>query len=79
MDMAGNVWEWTRSLFKPYPYQAEDGRENLGVPDSELRVARGGSFLFSAVSLRAAYRDRFFPGSRYNNLGFRVVFSRLRP
>ncbi|MBU0511116.1 MAG: SUMF1/EgtB/PvdO family nonheme iron enzyme, partial [Chloroflexi bacterium] len=27
-DMAGHVWEWTHSLFKDYPYVAEDGRED---------------------------------------------------
>jgi serine/threonine-protein kinase len=40
--MAGNVWEWTSSLFDYYPYDAADGREN---PDSaDDRIARGGSW-----------------------------------
>lgn len=28
-DMVGNVWEWTTSIFKPYPYQARTERDNL--------------------------------------------------
>jgi formylglycine-generating enzyme required for sulfatase activity len=70
-DQAGNVWEWTASLYRPYPWapQAEDS-ENAGE-----RVLRGGSFNFDLRSVRAAYRDRSYPGYYFGNYGFRVVAS----
>ena len=43
-DMAGNVWEWTSSQYKDYPFDANDGRENLTDYEAP-RVLRGGSFL----------------------------------
>jgi formylglycine-generating enzyme required for sulfatase activity/glutaredoxin len=41
-DMLGQVWEWTNSIFKPYPYQANDGREDRYSPLP--RVLRGGNW-----------------------------------
>ena len=38
VDMAGNVWEWVSSLYKSYPYDAEDGREDLAIADSRVAV-----------------------------------------
>jgi formylglycine-generating enzyme required for sulfatase activity len=72
-DMAGNVWEWTRSLFKEYPYETEDGREDLGAEGS--RVLRGGAFSIHTADVRCAYRRGLSPDLRYNDVGFRVVVS----
>lgn len=80
-DMAGNVWEWTISLWGPdigkpqysYPYQFKDGREKLDAPDNVLRVARGGSFVNDARFVRCASRNGFDPRARYDDVGFRVV------
>jgi len=83
LDMAGNVWEWTSSLWgkdwgKPdfkYPYRPDDGRENLEAGDEVLRVLRGGSWISSRLSARCSYRGRSIPYSRYGSFGFRVVVS----
>ena len=73
LDTAGNVWEWTRSLWKYYPYDAADGREDL---DSEGgRVARGGSFNSDRRSARCASRYGTYPDGGNLSLGFRVVVS----
>jgi formylglycine-generating enzyme required for sulfatase activity len=53
-DMAGNLGEWTSSLFKPYPYIGTDGREQGESTDN--RVMRGGSVSADATYARAARR-----------------------
>jgi formylglycine-generating enzyme required for sulfatase activity/uncharacterized caspase-like protein len=70
-DMAGNVWEWTQSLGKGYPYDATDGREDLKAKGS--RVLRGGAFLNEAGNVRCAYRDWSDPSYCSANWGFRVM------
>ncbi len=72
-DMAGNVWEWTSSLYKDYPYNANDGRED--VSSSGNRVRRGGSFFNTENYARAASRDISTPDSTKYYLGFRCVWS----
>jgi formylglycine-generating enzyme required for sulfatase activity len=67
-DMAGNVAEWTTSIFKPYPSEATDGRED---PASlSRRVLRGGAFDDNATTVRAAFRLRYSPVSVLTNVGF---------
>jgi formylglycine-generating enzyme required for sulfatase activity len=74
-DMAGNVWDWTGSLFEPYPYEADDGREDMD--DSGLRVMRGGAFYYGdRKSVRCAGRDKTWMVAstfRDNDVGFRLV------
>ena len=71
LDMAGNVWEWTSSLYRPYPYRATDGREEATTRGS--RVARGGSYNHDLRQIRCAARDGIAAGVRDVYLGFRVV------
>jgi len=77
LDMAGNVWEWTWSLYRGYPYRADDGREDPASPDS--RVLRGGAFFNSEDSVRCAVRNYYIPPLRLTNLGFRIVVSPISP
>jgi formylglycine-generating enzyme required for sulfatase activity len=85
-DLAGNVWEWTRSLWgqdlgRPdfgYPYDPEDqDREDRAsdAPDPRLRVLRGGAFSNYQDYCRAAARFRINPHLRVVNVGFRLVWS----
>ena len=70
-DIAGNVWEWTSSLYKSYPYKVDDGREDAA--DAGRRVVRGGSFDYGVGLVRCACRSHDSPGSRLDDLGFRVM------
>jgi formylglycine-generating enzyme required for sulfatase activity len=82
-EMAGNVWEWTRSLWgkeveKPewgYPYAPQDGREDLDASSEVARVLRGGAFVSDPGLVRCACRSRGYPVSRVDFVGFRVVLS----
>jgi formylglycine-generating enzyme required for sulfatase activity len=68
--MAGNVYEWCRSLYKPYPYDPTDGREDLTAVGD--RVLRGGAFYGNGDDARAASRHPDHPVGRYFGFGFRV-------
>ncbi len=80
LDMAGNVWEWTASLwgslargYYRYPYDPDDGREAADAPDQVLRIVRGGSFRDSPGQIRCAFRDWRYPFYRSEAIGFRVA------
>ena len=70
-DMSGNVWEWCSSLYKSYPYKADDGRENLTGTGSY--VLRGGSWACYAQYCRVANRDYDISTYRDSCYGFRIV------
>jgi formylglycine-generating enzyme required for sulfatase activity len=74
-ELSGNVLEWTRSAFKPYPYSPSDGREDMEASAKILRVLRGCSFFDDSRYARCAYRDGYEPVRRDLALGYRVVLS----
>jgi formylglycine-generating enzyme required for sulfatase activity len=73
LDMAGNVWEWTASLDLPYPYAADDGREDPRA--AGRRILRGGCYANPHGFARCACRFRLLPTVRNPFLGFRLARS----
>jgi len=82
LDMAGNVYEWVTTrlgqigVVEPkyrYPYNAEDGREDLDVDD--IRLVKGGAWNFDKSCVRCSGRDWDYPVIFDQNTGFRVVIS----
>jgi len=82
-DMAGNVLEWTNSLWggdssRPqyaYPYVPADGRENVDASGAIRRVLRGGSWGDRSGTLRGTFRSRNIPEHRDHYIGMRLVLS----
>ncbi len=69
-DMIGNVWEWTDSLYRPYPFKAAD---DPSADAADHRTMRGASWLDDRKDARAAFR--FFNRAENNGdlIGFRLV------
>jgi len=70
-DMHGNVFEWTRTTYRPYPYRADDGRDR--AEPQGLKVARGGSWRDRPKRCTSSFRLAYQPYQRVYNVGFRVV------
>jgi formylglycine-generating enzyme required for sulfatase activity len=74
-DMTGNVWEWTSSLYQPYPYNATDGRER--EISTEHHVIRGGSWNSRTKQARTAIRGNLplVPDFANGFIGFRLALA----
>lgn len=72
VDMLGNVYEWTSSLARPYPYVVNDGRED-STDTTNDRVMRGGSWFQGRTVIRASLRVPQRPDAVNNVSGFRCA------
>lgn len=70
-DMHGNVWEWTRSAHRPYPYRDDDGRNETA--ENDCCVVRGGSWYDRPERCRSGYRLSYPAWQKVYNVGFRVI------
>jgi len=74
-ELLGNVWEWTASIFAPYPgFQAwpYDGYSQAWF-DGLHRVLRGGSWATRSFALRPSFRNWYLPETRQILAGFRCA------
>ena len=70
-DMHGNVAEWTRTTYQPYPLKGDSQRTDQ--TRSARKVVRGGSWVDTPKRCRSAFRLPYRPWQRVHNVGFRVV------
>jgi len=70
-DMIGNVCEWTRSSYAPYPYKSDDGRNNGDA--NTPKVARGGSWADRPKTAGSSIRFPYAAHQKVYNVGFRVI------
>lgn len=84
LDLAGNVWEWTNTCWGtqpsvttyPYPYKANDGREDSKAstgPYREYRICRGGSYTCKVTQVTCTTRTKIRANERSGERGFRIV------
>lgn len=72
-QMLGNVWEWTETVFRPYPGFLADPYKEYSEPWFETRkVLRGGSWATRSRMLRNTWRNYFTPERRDVWAGFRT-------
>lgn len=69
-NMAGNVWEWTDSWYKPYHKSVQS--KYFG---EKFKVIRGGSYLSNKKDTRTSNRSTYQPRVFFDDLGFRCAKS----
>lgn len=73
-QMIGNVWEWTASVFEPFPgFSADIYREYSEPWFGSRKVLRGGAWMTRRRMVNNTYRNFFTPDRRDVVAGFRTV------
>ncbi|HXG65558.1 MAG TPA: selenoneine synthase SenA [Blastocatellia bacterium] len=72
-QMIGNVWEWTASVFAPYPGFVPGPYKEYSAPwFGDHKVLRGGCWATRSSLIRGAYRNFYTPDRRDVWAGFRT-------
>ena len=71
-DMHGNVWEWCWDWYRE-ELGAAVAVDPAGPQGGSQRVIRGGSWYYHAADCRSASRSPYWPNSKDDLVGFRVV------
>ena len=87
LDLVGNTWEWTISLWGTslnkcqfiYPYNPNDGRENIHTDEKYRRIIRGGGYYYGAECVTSYTRNHFRPNIYHTAGGFRVALIESKP
>ena len=80
-DLAGNGWEWTSTVFAPFPgFKAMNSYPEYSADffDGEHLVMKGASPATAAELLRPTFRNWFRPRYPYVYATFRCVAERIR-
>jgi len=76
--MPGNIGEWTRTTYRPYPYVSADGRDDASAQGR--KVIRGAQALLAAPgSRRDTYRLSYHWWQGVWNVGFRIICEDKEP
>ncbi len=74
LGMVGNAWHWVSSAYRPYPYRADDGRED--PTPGPVRATRGGGHDSPATEITTTQRGRTLsrnPRAGHHNIAFRCA------
>ena len=73
LHMLGNVWEWTKTTFNPFPGFTPDPYKEYSQPlFSQTKILKGGCWATRSRLIRNSYRNYYTPDRRDVFAGFRT-------